>query len=180
MSFWSLDLDSELVFVGDAGATEPSGRTRRHGIEVANFWRATPWLALDADGSFTRARYRDDDGSGTRIANSIVTVVTAGIALGRTEGWFGAARLRHFGPQPLIEDNSVRAPSSSVVNLRLGWRGSDWEFSLDLLNAFNREDFDIAYAYVSRLPGEAAGGIDDLHFHPVEPRTLRMGVTRRF
>src|SRR6185503_14962079 len=92
ISLWALDLDSELVFVGDAGRTEPAPRTRRYGIEVANFWRANPWLVVDADVALTRARYRADAGGGTRIANSIATVVTAGASFGRGEGWFGAAR----------------------------------------------------------------------------------------
>jgi hypothetical protein len=180
LSLWALDLDSELVFVGDAGGTEPTGRTRRYGLEWANYWRPAPWVAIDADLAATRARYRDDTGGGTRIANSIATVVTAGVALGAEAGWFGSARLRYFGPQPLIEDNSVRAPSSTTVNLRLGWRARDWEIALDLLNALDRGNYDIAYAYTSRLPGEPAGGVDDLHFHPAEPRLWRVALTRRW
>ncbi len=180
LSVWALELDSELVFVGDAGGTEPTGRTRRHGVELANFWRANPWLAFDADLAATHGRYRDDTGSGTRIANSISTVVTAGAVVGAREGFFGALRLRYFGPQPLIEDNSMRAPSSTSTNLQLGWRSKTWEIEVDVLNVFNRENYDIAYAYTSRLPGEPAGGVDDLHFHPAEPRTVRVAVTRRW
>ncbi len=180
LSVWALDLDSELVFVGDAGGTEPTGRTRRHGVELANFWRATPWLALDVDVAGTRARYREDAGGGTRIANSISTVVTAGATLGRGEGWFGGARLRHFGSQPLREDNAVRAPSTRSINFRVGWRSSAWEIAVDVLNATDRASYDIAYAYESRLPGEPAAGVDDVHFHPAEPRTWRLNVVRRF
>src|SRR5690606_28897393 len=51
---WALDLDSELLFVGDAGATEPSDRSRRMGVTLANFYRATPSLSLDADLSLSR------------------------------------------------------------------------------------------------------------------------------
>lgn len=180
VSVWGLDLDSELVFVGDAGGTEPSGRTRRYGIELANYYRITPWCAVDADIAFTGARYRDDLGAGTRIANSIASVVTAGVALGGNEGWFGSARMRYYGPQPLIEDNSVRAPSSITYNARLGWRSRDWELALEALNLFDRENYDIAYSYTSRLPGEPAEGFDDVHFHPAEPLTFRLSATRRF
>ncbi len=180
VSLWALDLDSELVFVGDAGGTEPTGRTRRFGVELANFWRVTPWLAIDADAAWTHARYREEAGGGRRIANSIAMVVTAGASVGRSEGWFGSARLRHFGAQPLIEDDSVRAPGSTSINLRLGWRAKRWEVAVDVLNATDREDHDIAYAYASRLPGEPAAGVDDVHFHPAEPCTWRLSVTRRF
>ena len=180
LTVWTLDLDSELVFVGDAGGTEATGRTRRYGIEWANFYRVAPWLALDGDLALTRARYRDDTGSGTRIANSISTVLTAGAVFGGREGLGGSVRLRYFGPQPLIEDNSVRAPSSLSFNLRVGWRAKDWDIALDVLNALDRRNYDIAYAYASRLRGEPAGGTDDLHFHPAEPRTLRLSFARRF
>jgi hypothetical protein len=180
LTLWTLGLDSELVFVGDAGGTEPTGRTRRHGIEWTNFWRPRSWLSLDTDVALTHARYRDDAGGGTRIANSIGRVVTGGVSLGGETGGFGGVRLRYFGTQPLREDNMVRAPASTTINVRLGWRTPVWEFSADLLNAFDRRNNDIAYAYASRLPGEPADGVDDVHFHPAEPRMLRVTVARRF
>ena len=179
VSLWSLDLASELVFVGDAGGTETSGSTRRYGVEFANFYRPTSWVAFDADVSFSHARYRDaapDD----RIANSIATVITAGVVVGHTEGAFAGVRLRYFGAQPLIEDNSVKAPASSTVNARFGWKNRRWEFALNLLNALNRKNDDIAYFYTSRLQGEPAAGVADLHVHPAEPRIVRISVTRHF
>ncbi len=179
VTVWGLDLDSELVFVGDAGGTEPTARTRRYGVEWANFWKTTQWLTLDADLALTHSRYRDDPAN-PRVANSINTVATAGATISAGEGWFGSARARYFGPQPLIEDDSVRAPSSFAMNLRVGWRAKDWEIALDVLNALDRTNYDIAYYYTSRLKGEPAGGVDDIHFHPAEPRTYRVNVTRHF
>lgn len=187
IAVWGLDLDSELVFVGDVGGTEPSGATRRYGLELANFYRATSWLTLDADVAFTHARYRDaelnvDDVREDRIANSISRVVTAGAEVEAPGGWFGALRVRYFGPQPLIEDNSVVAPSSTTWNARAGWRGSKgWEVAVDVLNVFDRENYDIAYFYESRLRTEPSGiATEDIHFHPAEPRTVRVSVTKRF
>ncbi|ATC64275.1 TonB-dependent receptor [Nibricoccus aquaticus] len=193
LSFWGLDLDSELVFVGDAGGTEPTGATRRYGVELANFYRAASWLTLDADLALTQARYRDAEiGAGgakeDRIANSISRVVTAGASVEAPGGWFGALRVRYFGPQPLIEDNSVVAPSSTTWNGRVGWRSKSgsggnegWEVAVDVLNVFDRENYDIAYFYESRLRSEASGvATEDIHFHPAEPRTVRVSVTKRF
>lgn len=179
VSLWSLDLASELVFVGDAGGTEPSGATRRSGLEFANFYRAAPWLTLDADVSFTHARYRTD-GPANRIANSIGTVVTAGLVVGHTTGPFASLRLRSFGAQPLTEDNSVTQPASTTLNARFGWKNRNWEFAVSLLNALDHRSDDIAYVYLSRLKGEPAAGLEDTHLHPAEPRTLRLSITRRF
>lgn len=179
LSVWYLDLDSELVFSGDAGDTEASGATRRYGVEWANFYKLNAWLTLDADLALTHARYRNA-GVDDRIANSVGTVVTAGVTAGKTEGWFGSVRLRYFGEQPLIEDNSVDEPASTTINLRFGWKNRDWEFAVAVLNALDRKNDDIAYFYTSRLPGESTGGVDDVHLHPAEPRTARFSVTRHF
>lgn len=179
VSLWYLDLDSELVFVGDAGGTEASGATRRYGVEWANFYKINAWLTVDADLSLTHARYRDA-GPEDRIANSISTVVTAGLTAMKGDGWFGSIRLRYFGEQPIIEDNSVKEPASTTVNLRAGWKNRQWEFAVSILNALNRKNDDVAYFYTSRLPREPADGVDDLHLHPAEPRTVRFTVTRHF
>jgi len=53
------------------------------------------------------------------------------------------------------------------------------KLSLSVFNLFDREDADITYFYESQLPGEAAP-VEDIHFHPVEPRTLRAALTVRF
>lgn len=179
VTLWGLDLDSELVFVGDAGGTEATGRTRRYGVEFANYYKPAKWITLDADVAFTHARYRDDPAN-DRIANSIDTVVTGGATVENSAGWFGSVRLRYFGSQPLIEDNSVRGPSSASFNGRIGWKNEDWEIAIDVLNLFDRASNDIVYAYTSRLSGEPAGGFDDYHFHPAEPRQFRLSLTRRF
>lgn len=181
VSVWFLDLDSELVFTGDSGGTEASGATRRYGIEFANFYRATSWLTFDADLSLTRARFREEvEGGGRQIPNSIGAVVTAGTTVNLPSGYFGSVRLRYFGPQPLIENDAARGASTFELNGRVGYRYRDWDFALEVLNLLDRKNNDIAYFYTSRLPGEPAEGVDDVHFHPAEPRALRFTVTRRF
>ena len=46
----------------------------------------------------------------------------------------------------------------------------------DFLNLFDSKDHDITYFYTSRLQGEPAGGVDDIHYHPVEPLNMRINV----
>jgi outer membrane receptor protein involved in Fe transport len=88
--------------------------------------------------------------------------------------------LRHFGPRPLIEDNSVRSASTTLVNFRGGYRiDKHWNVLLDVFNLFDREASDIEYFYESRLAGELAP-VEDIHFHPVEPRSFRVTLTGRF
>jgi len=77
VSLWQLDLDSELVFVGDAGNTEASGATRRRGIELNNHYVATPWLLFDADIAVSRACFRNDQGGAPHIGRYVPGSVIA-------------------------------------------------------------------------------------------------------
>ncbi len=174
MALWRLDVASELLFVGDAGITEPSRPSRRQGIEWSNFW--TPWAGVtaDADLAVSRARFRDADPVGSRIPGAVATVASLGVAIDPGGRWFGGLRLRHFGPRPLIEDNSVRSASSTSTNLKFGYRvDRHITASLDVLNLFNRKLSDIDYYYESQLKTESHP-VADIHSHPSEPRTVRL------
>src|SRR5690606_8078822 len=99
-------------------------------------------------------------------------------ALGR---WSGALNLRYFGPRPLSEDGTLRSASTALVYGRIGYAISRaTRLNLDAFNLTGRRANDIEYAYASRLPGEAAEGVEDRHFHPVEPRTLRLTLSHSF
>ncbi|MFN3919009.1 MAG: TonB-dependent receptor [Methylohalobius sp.] len=175
LALWQLRLDSELVFVGDAGTTEPSNESKRYGIEFSNYYRALDWLTLEFDLALTRARFLNVGTEANRIPNSVGRVITGGMILDHPSGGFGAVRVRHFGAVPLNEAGTRKAGSTTLVNLGLGWRF--WQdrlgVSFDILNLTDSRDFDIAYFYASRLPGEPEGGIEDVHFHPVMPRQFR-------
>jgi hypothetical protein len=174
-----LDLDSELVFVGDAGGTEASRPSRRVGIEWQNHWHPLPWLRLDADLALSRGRFRDDRPEGDHIPGAIERALNAGVAVDDLDGWFGALRLRYFGPRPLVEDDSVRSRSSTLVSARLGYafplggRAHGLRLGIEVFNLLDAEVDDIAYFYASR-PAPGAPAREDVHFHPAEPRTVRL------
>jgi outer membrane receptor protein involved in Fe transport len=176
LAFWKLDFDSELIYVGDAGATEASGASTRKGIEWNNRWIPLPWLLFDADLAWTHARFRGGD----RIPNSIDRVASIAATVRNLGPWSASLQLRHLGPGALIEDNSVRSFASTTTNLRLGYQFSrNVEATLDVFNLFDKKANDIQYYYLSRLPGEAAP-VADRHVHPAEPRTARLTLALRF
>jgi hypothetical protein len=181
VSLWALSLDSELIFVGDAGTTEAGRPSRRWGVELANYYTPTPWLTLDADVSWSRARFEDDDPAGVFIPGAVGTVVSAGASVDRLRSAFGSVRVRYFGPRPLTEDGSVRSTGTSLVNMQAGYALSRRaRIVVDLFNLLNADDSDIDYYYASRLPGEPASGVDDVHLHPAVPRTVRVGMHLSF
>jgi hypothetical protein len=177
LALWHLEIDSELLFVGDGGTTEASRPSRRRGVELGLYARPTDWMIVDADLAWSKPRFRDDDPAGDRIPGAVERVASLGVTFDHGSGWFGGARLRYLGPAALTEDNSVRAPASTLVNLEAGRRiGDRWWVTLGLFNALDEAASDIRYFYESQLPSEAAP-VEDVHFHPVEPRTLRLTVS---
>jgi outer membrane receptor protein involved in Fe transport len=174
-SLWAVELESELLFVGDAGTTEPSDGSRRVGLTVTNFVRLRDGVTADLDVSLARARFPDLPAGEDRIPGALERVVAAGVTWEPEEqGLFGSVRFRHFGEYPLLEDNSVRAEPASLFNAQVGWRMGELRIGVSLLNALDADDADIQYFYASRLRGDPADGVEDLHFHPVEPRQLRV------
>jgi len=46
----------------------------------------------------------------------------------------------------------------------------------DVFNLFDAQHSDVEYYFASRLPGEPLQGVDDIHFHPVVPRMMRISM----
>lgn len=178
-TFFSLDLDSELIFVGDAGTTEPNDGTERRGVEAAVFWRPTPWLALDLSAGKTDAKFSDAPPGANRIPDAQEVIAAFGMTASMRNGVIGAFRVRHFGDAPLLEDNSVRKDGMTLVNLGLTYPLGDFDLGFEVLNVFDSDGNDIEYFYESRLINEAQP-VEDFHLHPVEPREYRLRVRYQF
>lgn len=184
VALWKLDFDSELVYVGDAGATEANRPSKRHGLEWNNRYVPAPWLLLDADLAWTRARFADADPAGHRIPNAVDKVGSLAVTLQQLGPWSASLQWRYLGAGALVEDGSQRSRASLTTNLRVSRRlgaafGRDSELTLDVFNLADRRLNDIEYFYTSRLPGEVAA-VADRHVHPAEPRTLRVTLRLGF
>ena len=103
------------------------------------------------------------------------------LAVRNTRSWSGSLGVRYIGAAALIENNAVRSAPSVTTNLRIAKKiNPQTDITLDLLNVLNRHNNDIAYFYNSRLNGEALSGVEDLHLHPSELRTFRLGTKIKF
>ncbi|WP_255326354.1 TonB-dependent receptor [Sphingobium sp. EM0848] len=174
-TYWWLDVGSELRFVGDSNAVEPTGASKRRGYELVAFWRPFSWLALD--GNYTASHSRYDNGD--RIPNAFENAASGGVAILR-DPWEASIRLRHLGPYPLIEDNSLRDKGSTVVNARAAWKSKRIELYGELLNIFDSRDKDIAYYYESYVPAYDSAPVEGRLSRVMEPRTLRLGAKLYF
>ena len=182
VALWKLDFDSELVYVGDAGATEPNRPSARRGVEWNNRYTPLPWLLLDADLAWTQARFADADPAGPRIPQAVGKVASVSVTARQLGPWSASLQWRYLGPAALTEDGSERSRASLTSNLRLSrtWGpGQRTEVTLDVFNLLNRQVSDIEYFYPSQRPGELAP-VADRHVHPAEPRTLRLSLRQAF
>jgi outer membrane cobalamin receptor len=180
LSVYRLDVASELIFVGDAGATEAGRPSRRTGFEFSNYYRAAKWLTIDADLAYARARFRSFDPAGDRVPGAVEGVASVALAVDNLGPWFGALQLRYFGPRPLIEDNSVRSKGTATLNGRVGYKiSAKTKIEFEGFNLANRKASAVDYFYESRLAGEAAP-VADIHFHPIESRSFRLTLSHNF
>jgi len=128
--------------------------------------------------SHGRARFTDNDIAGPRIPGALERTASIGIG-GESGRWSGGIRMRYFGGRALVEDNSVRSSSSALVNAKLGYAVTPHvKLTVEVLNLLGRDVSDIDYYYASRLRSEPAA-VNDIHTHPAEPRSLRLGVVIR-
>ncbi len=185
LTFWGLDIQSELVFGGDDGTTNPSGPTRRYGVEWANSYAFGPFLSGDINLAWSHARYRDYEPAGRYVPEALAATADVGLALhdldGKLKEWSGSLRLRYFGPRVLTQDGAHKSKATSLVYAQINYAISRrWQIGVQGFNLLDRKVSDIDYFYTSRLKGEAASGVEDILTHPAEPRAFRVSVSAQF
>jgi hypothetical protein len=179
VALWQLDIDSELLFVGDAGNTEDTGvGSERQGIELTSYYQLNDQIGLDLEYSWTDAAFEHPVEGSDAIPGALDSVLAAGIHYQPSDALFAHLRLRSFDDFPL--DGGVQAEGSTMVNLRLGYEVSaNFNVMLDLLNLTDSDDHDVEYFYESQLASEAEP-VADRHFHIFEPRAARLYLDYRF
>jgi outer membrane receptor protein involved in Fe transport len=187
-AYWWLDLDSELIFVGDSNAVEPRGGSERRGYELTVFWKPVDWLGIDGVYVGSRARYVDNP-DGPYIEGSVENAGQLGISAVK-DRWEASARIRYLGEYALTPDNAQRASAETSVNVRGAYTIGKAQLYAEVLNILDEDGKDIVYWYEAAVPG-----LDPLGFTSAdvdcetmncrvsraeEPRTLRVGVKFRF
>jgi outer membrane receptor protein involved in Fe transport len=178
-TYWWLQNEGELIFVGDSNTVEPKGPSKRHGYEFVLFWRPYEWLAIDAVYAGTHGRFSDAPPGEDFIPNAPDAAGELGIAA-IFDDYEASARIRYHGSYPLTEDNSENEEGHAIVNFRFAWTPGPWTFFAELLNAFDQKGKDISYWYTSRLPGEPVEGVDGRLSRASDPRQVRVGLKYQF
>ena len=118
--------------------------------------------------------------AGEHIANAIERVASVSLEAHGPGKWFGGLRYRYLGPAALVQGNSVRSHATTIVNSEIGYAcNASFKLSAEVLNLLDSKNNDITYFYDSQLAGESTA-VPCIHFHPVEPRQLRVTLRGTF
>jgi len=177
-TLWWLNLDSELIFVGDDNSVEAKGGSEREGVEVVAFWQPTPWLAIDAVYAISDARFTDPEIDGEdHVDGSVEDSGQIGFTVAYGE-WDVSARIRYLGEYALLPNNAERAESVTSVNIRAAHTFGDLSVYGEILNATDSDGKDIVYYYQSNVAG--LGPNEGRVSRAKEPRSYRVGLRYNF
>ncbi len=175
-TYWMLDLASELVFNGDDGTTEARGPSHREGWEFATRMTLLDWLTFSGNVTTTRARF--DTGGAVPLAPRVTAQadVTARLPWGLAT----SLAMRHVGNRFADEDRTQTARGYTIFDLTARYRYRALEAFIGIENLTNVEWREAQLAFTSRLRGEPAAGVQDIHFTPGTPRAVLGGVALKF
>ena len=178
-ALWYLYMDQEFVYVGDEAVVEPSGRTKRVGIDLSARYQPLKWLYVDMDLNLTKARALDEAKGADYLPLAPAITSIGGITVQLPLGINGSLRYRYMGNRPANEDHSTIAKGYFVTDALLSYSLGKWEVSATTQNLFNTKWKETQFDTESRLANET-DPVTEIHFTPGTPFALRLGLTYNF
>ena len=179
VALWRLDLEQEFVYVGDEGIVEPSGRTKREGIDFSLRYEISPWLFADTDLNFTRPRSKDEPEGNNYIPLAPTFTTIGGLTFIFKNGLNGSLRYRYLSDRAANEDKSVIADGYALADATLNYSRTKFEVGLAAENLFNVEWNEAQFDTESRLKDESEP-ISDIHFTPGTPFFIKLKLSFLF
>lgn len=175
---WYLYLEQEFVYVGDAGIVEPSGATRRFGLDFSLRYQLTDWLHTYIDINTADAKSILDEGTEyIPLAPSLTS--SGGLSVNHPSGFSGGLRYRFIDDRPANEDFSITAEGYLVLDLNLNYRIKKLTFGISVDNLLDTEWNETQFATESLIRGETQS-VEEIHFTPGTPFAIRGKVAYRF
>jgi outer membrane receptor protein involved in Fe transport len=185
-ALFNLDAQSETEYDPDVGQDTAGPASRRYGYELNVTYQAARWLELYGTFSQDHSRFKTpfDDGTGHvgyYMPNDPLATGSLAAYVKNAGPWSGSLALRYLGAYPLSSDNVVKGSGYHEWNsdVRYAFSGG-WSAAVGVYNILNTRANAMEYWYIDRLPGEPAGGIADVHVHPLEPISFRVTLAKKF
>ena len=179
ISTWYLYMQEELVFIGDEGNTEISGRTQRIGIDMEARVQLARWLWAYVDLNLAKGKYIDEPEGENNIPLAPRLTSTGGITAIHPSGFEGSLRYRYIGSRPANESNTVVAEGYTLINLRLGYKFGKATIFGSIENLTNTEWNEAQFDTESRLKFEPVP-VSEINFTPGNPINVKLGISVHF
>ncbi|EDP95746.1 TonB-dependent receptor [Kordia algicida OT-1] len=178
-AYWQLYLEQEFVYVGDAGIVEPSGKTRRQGIDFSMRYQPFQWLFWNVDANYTHARSTEEPSGQDFIPLAPDFTLSNGVNVQLESGFYGGINLKHIKDRPANEDNSIVAEGYTVFDMNIGYNWEKLSLGIQVQNLFDTEWNETQFATESRLQNETQS-TEEIHFTPGTPFFLKASIAYRF
>ncbi len=178
-ALWYLFLQQEFVYVGDEGIVEPSGKTRRLGIDVSVRGQLSKALFYNTDFNYTIARSIESPKGENLIPLAPELTMSGGLSMQFENGLIGGINYRFIKDRPATESNSIVAEGYFITDLNLNYQFKKITFGLEVQNLFNNVWNEAQFATESRLFDELEA-VEELHFTPGAPFFIKGKVTYSF
>jgi outer membrane receptor protein involved in Fe transport len=179
-ALWSLFLEQEFVYVGDAGIVEPSGKTKRYGVDFGFRYQINDWLFINSDINYTVARSTEEPDGQDFIPLAPDLTSVGGITVKDLGKFSGSLTYRYVDDRPANEDDSIVAEGYMITDLNLNYNfAKNWSFGLIVENLFDVEWNETQFATETRLFNEA-DPVEEITFTPGTPFFLRGQISVTF
>ncbi len=178
-TLWYLYMEQEFVYVGDGGVVEPSGRTKRLGIDCSIRYQLSNRIFADFDINYTEPRAIDEPEGENYIPLAPTLTSTGGITAQLTKSVSSGIRYRYLADRPANEDNSVIADGYTVLDGFLSFKNEKYELGLSIENIFNTEWKETQFDTETRLFNELEP-VSEIHFIPGTPFCLKVKIAYLF
>lgn len=173
---WYLHLDSEQVWSGDNGGTEPSDPTKRYGLDVDLAFKPLPWLSLDANVAVGRSELVANQGNGGALALSPRLMGGGGVTVEHGLS-FASLRVRGIDARPANDDGSLVAEGYALVDLVAEHHLGKTSLGLSITNLLDSDWREAQFAEESRVT-PTSELVEDVHFTPGTPMTAMITIGR--
>jgi hypothetical protein len=176
---WYLYLQQEFVYVGDEGIVEPSGKTRRTGLDFSGRYQFNRWLFADVNINMAKSRSVEDPKGENYVPLAPGLTTTGGLSWQTQNGFNGSLRYRHLNDRAANENRAVVAKGYTVTDFAFNYTKREYEIGLSVENLFNVKWNETQFNTESRLKNEPFA-IEEIHFTPGVPFFARLKLVMFF